>query len=196
MTVQLRETQFAWAVRLLSGNRLFQYPDEIDQDLAARFSPAQLPLQPEEHYEGDEDAAPEKVAHQPEEQVYLVDWYGLGDQEVRSPLCRTSLTIDRTHKTGLQPGSSSSQRRSAFSTSPSTSQARSMFQDKRRSCTNSTSARSSPHWDCLCSRWDMAPGQCFGLPCLRFQLSAAAQSTLARFYFSSSFNCRLASPQI
>ena len=85
MTVQLRDTQFAWLVRLLSNNRWLRYPDETDPRLADTFRASEQQISAEEGEATHESSDPEKVTRLPEEQVYLVDWYSPQDPEVCFP---------------------------------------------------------------------------------------------------------------
>lgn len=103
MTTQYRDTQFGHLLRLVSRNKLFQYPDEIDPALwrkAVLLHRGSPPLPSEDDRAGSEksqsvsgptDASAKDVdlesvvlnhADENGKQVYLVDWYGPDDPEV------------------------------------------------------------------------------------------------------------------
>jgi hypothetical protein len=102
MTVQFRDTQFGHLVRLLSGNRVFCYPDEVDPSLCKKFinsnieRPQHNDLEainatnnPErdiaQHSDGQD---PDRDALRPEkaltggQDAFLVSWYDQDDPEV------------------------------------------------------------------------------------------------------------------
>lgn len=89
MTFQFHTTTFGQIIRLLSRNKVFQYPDEIDPLLWKRF----LRQDASEHINGSsessskkeatENGAPENgVLHNDEPDILLVEWYGPDDPEV------------------------------------------------------------------------------------------------------------------
>lgn len=89
MAFQFHTTTFGQLVRLLSGNTVFQYPDEIDTLLWKRF----LRQDASEHMnssdrgpsknETTEDGVMQnKVFHDGEQEIFLVEWYGPDDPEV------------------------------------------------------------------------------------------------------------------
>lgn len=85
MAVQLRETQFGGLLRLLSGKRLLQYPDELDPNLAITFQ--RNSIDPEidlKASEQNEEPVKGNEASQGRSEVYLVGWYGPNDPEVYS----------------------------------------------------------------------------------------------------------------
>lgn len=89
MAFRFHTTTFGQLVRLLSRNKVFQYPDEIDPLLWKRlFRQDAL-----EHMDGSgrepsknettEDGIPQNTAfHDGEQEVLLVEWYGPDDPEV------------------------------------------------------------------------------------------------------------------
>lgn len=94
MAFRFHTTTFGQLVRLLSGNKVFQYPDEIDPLLWKRF----LRQDAFKHMNGShngsnkmeamEDGAPENtVLHDGEQEILLVEWYGLDDPEVSHFTC-------------------------------------------------------------------------------------------------------------
>ncbi len=90
---QFRTTIFGQLVRLLSGNKLFQYPDEIDPSLWKRAIHQDSLEPPEAPATGADKAAQDGVDGVPHNALVqrdggqdsiLVDWYGPDDLEVRS----------------------------------------------------------------------------------------------------------------
>lgn len=87
MAFQFHTTTFGQLVRLLSRNKVFQYPDEIDQLLWKRFlrqdaseymnGPGRGPSKNEATEGGDNTAF-----HDSEQEILLVEWYGPDDPEV------------------------------------------------------------------------------------------------------------------
>lgn len=89
MAFQFHTTTFGQLLRLLSGNKAFQYPDEIDPMLWKRF----LRQDASEHMNGSdqspnktettEEGAPDNIIfHDGEQEILLVEWYGPDDPEV------------------------------------------------------------------------------------------------------------------
>lgn len=89
MAFQFHTTTFGQLVRLFSGNKIFQYPDEIDPLLWKKF----LRQNVSEPMDGSdigprkneitEDGVPENtVLHDGEQEILLVEWYGPDDPEV------------------------------------------------------------------------------------------------------------------
>lgn len=89
MAFQFHTTTFGQLIRLLSGNKVLQYPDEIDPLLWKRF----LGQDASNHMSGSnngpskeettEDGAPENIVlHDGEQEILLVEWYGPDDPEV------------------------------------------------------------------------------------------------------------------
>lgn len=90
MSFQFHTTTFGQLVRLLSGNRVFQYPDEIEPLLWKRFL-----RQDALEYTNDSGREPNKneiaedgipqntVFYDDNQEILLVDWYGPDDPEVR-----------------------------------------------------------------------------------------------------------------
>ena len=92
MAFQFHTTTFGLLMRLLSGNKIFQYPDEIDPLLWKKF----LRQDTSEHAndsgggssknEADENSAlQDTVVHDGDNEILLVEWYGPDDPEVRQP---------------------------------------------------------------------------------------------------------------
>jgi DHA1 family multidrug resistance protein-like MFS transporter len=98
MTTQLRDTQFGHLVRILSNNRLFRYPDEIEPLLWKKRTSPQLDGQYDETeiLEGlddsnhtstkDFDLQNPNLNHVVDggKDIHLVDWFGKDDPEVCS----------------------------------------------------------------------------------------------------------------
>lgn len=89
MSFQFHTTTFGQLVRLLSGNRVLRYPDEIDPVLWKRF----LRQDTLEHTnvsgrepskdEVAEDGIPQNtVLRDDDQEILLVEWYGQDDPEV------------------------------------------------------------------------------------------------------------------
>lgn len=89
MAFQFHTTTFGQLVRLLSGNKVFQYPDEINPLLWKRF----LRQDASEHINGSdqsprkteatENGVPENtILHDGGQEIFLVEWYGPDDSEV------------------------------------------------------------------------------------------------------------------
>ena len=89
MAFQFHATTFGQLIRLLSGNKILQYPDEIDpllwkrflrQDASKHMNSSNIGPSKEE---ATEDGAPENtVLHDGEQEILLVEWYGPDDPEV------------------------------------------------------------------------------------------------------------------
>lgn len=108
MAIQLRETQFAWVVRLLSGRKLFRYPDEVDDSLSTRYRAQQAQPEGEVDQERGNGNDNEKSAERDDNDIYVVDWYGPQDPEVCVKLRQAGrLTDIRTPRIGHPDGSSS-----------------------------------------------------------------------------------------
>ena len=103
MAIQLRDTQFGHGVRLVSDNKLFQYPDEIDQFLWKRcISQSTIDAFSKSGAKGDPIISEEGEAKQydtnadlelsrnqtieNEKATGLVHWYGSDDPEVSAPV--------------------------------------------------------------------------------------------------------------
>lgn len=83
MAVQLRETQLGVLLRLLSGNRLLQYPDELDPSLAKTFQRDSTdPETALKASEQNEEPVKANGGAEDRNEVYLVGWYGPNDPEV------------------------------------------------------------------------------------------------------------------
>ncbi|KAM0523086.1 hypothetical protein ACHAPE_001578, partial [Trichoderma viride] len=88
MAFQFHTTTFGQLVRLLSGNKVFQYPDEIDPFLWKRFlhqdasehmnGPGQSPSKNEATEDG---VLENNILHDGEQEILLVEWYGPDDPE-------------------------------------------------------------------------------------------------------------------
>ncbi|XXG96681.1 hypothetical protein Hte_002971 [Hypoxylon texense] len=88
MATQVRDTTFGHVVRLLSSNKIFQYPDEADPSLWKKYlqgDTGSTPTPPR-----DQTSEPQGVKLQDLNQgqaiedgrdIYLVDWYGPDDPE-------------------------------------------------------------------------------------------------------------------
>jgi DHA1 family multidrug resistance protein-like MFS transporter len=102
MVTQFRDTQFGKLLRLLSANRLFPYPDEIDHSIRMRFherAEIERSGSLEQKFPTGEKApssrrSPDTTPQAPgtKEDIleagpdaYLVDWYGPDDPEVCIP---------------------------------------------------------------------------------------------------------------
>jgi hypothetical protein len=140
-----RDTTFGRLVRLLSANKVFQYPDEQDATLHTQSfnSPSNRPthgpgydqqkledfgnqtMLPLVNNESKNDNGPHEqpgsTESQPEQDVILVHWYGKKDFEVRSGEASSTglilmLQLSRIPITGRAVISSWSRSRSACST--------------------------------------------------------------------------------
>lgn len=89
----LRATTFGEIVRCLSGNRLLQYPDEIDPSLwrkSIRRDEAEQTNGSSNTFEKGEEQ--DMAAHQGvQSEIILVDWYGPDDPEVSNLLLNTHI---------------------------------------------------------------------------------------------------------
>lgn len=79
-------------MRLLSGNKIFQYPDEIDALLWKKFLRQNTSEQTNDSGRGlskngadEQSVLQNTVIHDGENEVLLVEWYGPEDPEVRQP---------------------------------------------------------------------------------------------------------------
>lgn len=85
MTTQLRDTEFGHLVRLLTNNKVLQYPDEVD---SAKW---QAVLAAKVNAHGSSEAsqahpiskAPDGKLENGKETAFVVDWYSPDDSEVR-----------------------------------------------------------------------------------------------------------------
>lgn len=83
MAVQLRETQLGGLLRLLSGNRLLQYPDELDPGLAKTFQRDSINPQTDlKAIEQNEEPVKGNDGAEDRNDVCLIGWYGPNDPEV------------------------------------------------------------------------------------------------------------------
>lgn len=92
MAFQFHTTTFGLLMRLLSGNKIFQYPDEIDPLLWKKFLRQDTSEQANDSGRGspkneaDEHSVLQNtVIHDGGNEVLLVEWYGPDDPEVRQP---------------------------------------------------------------------------------------------------------------
>lgn len=105
MSTQIRDTQFGYLVRAISKNRRYRYPDELETffwktQLQQQVKPLPSARPGPRSQDWDESKAEDNatdtptygIASQvfeadndagPDNEVYLVDWYGPDDPEVR-----------------------------------------------------------------------------------------------------------------
>lgn len=93
MATQVRDTTFGHIVRLLSSNKIFQYPDEVDPSLwkkCLQGDTGSAPTPPREQTSEPQGVKLEDLnqgqAVEDGKDIYLVDWYGPDDPEVCSPV--------------------------------------------------------------------------------------------------------------
>lgn len=98
MASLLRDSSFGQIVRLLSANKLFRFPDEVDPSLSTKFAAA-APLNGREGGVVHSASRSERPSEEEQQEAYddgdnyVVDWYGEADPEVRhifSPLLAAS----------------------------------------------------------------------------------------------------------
>lgn len=94
MTTQLRDTKFGHVVRLITKNKVLQYPDEVDPaKWQAVLSAKPNRERPFGEAEGRTTvAASDSKLEKGEQAAFLVDWYGPDDPEVR---CSSSHVSER-----------------------------------------------------------------------------------------------------
>ena len=100
MTARFRDTAFGQMARLLSGDKLFRYPDEIDLSLWEKSFSRGSPLtsSPQQEQADADCSTKESDMHdldsrhlsanpvvEDSQEVCLVDWYGPDDPEVSAP---------------------------------------------------------------------------------------------------------------
>ena len=98
MGTQVHSTIFGQLLRMLSGNTIFQYPDEIDPSLWKKAiqhdttSTASPPRQQPEAYPKETDSGNNlsqsfvlEEAHGVQDDSLVVDWYGPDDPEASAP---------------------------------------------------------------------------------------------------------------
>jgi DHA1 family multidrug resistance protein-like MFS transporter len=89
MATQLRNTQFGNLVRLISGKRLFRYPDEVDSSLwkaaLQRNETSIIAGGGTPFTEGKEGVNGADGIAEEGGDVFLIDWYGPEDPEVSIP---------------------------------------------------------------------------------------------------------------
>lgn len=111
MATQVRDTVFGHIARIVTSNKTFQYPDEVDPSLwkkALQTNTSSTPTPPSDKANEPQgvklqDLSPDHV--EDGRDIYLVDWYGSDDPEVCSPIdsvtCSKILLLHNTEPTEL-----------------------------------------------------------------------------------------------
>lgn len=91
MATQIRDTEFGHLIRFVSGNKLFQYPDEIDPSLwkqSTQRNTSSTPTPSGEQVKDTQGVGLQEIGAnnvvENDRDIYLVDWYGPDDPEVCS----------------------------------------------------------------------------------------------------------------
>jgi DHA1 family multidrug resistance protein-like MFS transporter len=98
MTSHFRDTVFGQFVRLITRKGLLKFPDELDPTLWKQCVQSEMNVSSSIFGEfcdlADSRDHVGNLRHKKSIVLYLVDWYGPDDEEVRNPSIHTSITAN------------------------------------------------------------------------------------------------------